>query len=82
LQIGKIDFRLCIGILGKALVHLGRAPEALPHLEKAAQADPENANVHYQLAMAYRKLGRKSDADREFGIFRSLQQDSRKPLAR
>ena len=68
--------------MGKALVYLNRIPEALPYLEKAAQLDPENGDVHYRLAMVYRQLGRKSDAEREFGTFRKLQQSSRPPVAR
>ena len=68
--------------MGKALVHLDRAPEALPYLEKAVQANPENTDIHYQLAMAYRKLGRKADADREFGTFQKLQHSSRTPSGR
>lgn len=68
--------------MGKALVHLDRAPEALPYLEKAMQVNPENTDVHYQLALVYRKLGRKSDADREFAMFRKLQRSSRTPSGR
>jgi Flp pilus assembly protein TadD len=68
--------------MGKALVHLDRAPEALPYLEKAVQANPENTDIHYQLAIVYRKLGRKADADREFGTFQKLQQSSRTPVGR
>jgi tetratricopeptide (TPR) repeat protein len=67
--------------MGKALVHLDRASEALPYLEKAVQVDPENTEIHYQLAMVYRKLGRQSDADREFSTFQRLQQNSRTPPA-
>jgi Flp pilus assembly protein TadD len=67
--------------MGKALVHLDRASEALPYLEKAVQVDPENTEIHYQLAMVYRKLGRQSDADREFGTFQRLQKSSRTPAA-
>ena len=66
--------------MGKALVHLDRVPEALPYLEKAVQVNPENTDLHYQLALVYRKLGRKSDADREFAMFRKLQRSSRTPL--
>jgi tetratricopeptide (TPR) repeat protein len=68
--------------MGKALVHLDRALEALPYLEKAVQANPENTDIHYQLAMVYRKLGRKADADREFSTFQKLQQSSRMPSGR
>jgi len=68
--------------MGKALVHLDRVPEALPYLEKAVAVSPENSDIHYQLAMVYRTLGRQSDAEREFSAFQKLQQSSRTPIGR
>ena len=35
-------------------------------MEAAAKLQPDNPVVHFQLATAYRRSGRKTDADREF----------------
>ncbi len=48
------------GLLGTAYVRMGQFADAVPRLEKAAPLD-HYGNIHYQLYMAYRKLG---DAER------------------
>lgn len=52
--------------LGRALMGTNKAAEAVPPLETAARLQPDNPVVHFQLATAYRRAGRKADADREF----------------
>src|SRR6266567_4265571 len=44
------------GLLGTAYVRMGKFADAIPRLEKAAPLD-HYGNVHYQLYLAYRKLG-------------------------
>ena len=44
------------GMLGTAYVRMGQFAEAIPKLEKAAPLD-HYGNIHYQLYVAYRKLG-------------------------
>lgn len=44
------------GLLGTAYVRMGQFADAIPKLEKAAPLD-HYGNVHYQLYLAYRKLG-------------------------
>jgi Flp pilus assembly protein TadD len=44
-------------LLGTAYVRLGQFAKAVPRLEKAAPRD-HYGNVHYQLYVAYHKLGR------------------------
>ena len=44
------------GLLGTAYVRMGKFADAVPKLEKAAPLD-HYGNVHYQLYLAYRKLG-------------------------
>jgi tetratricopeptide (TPR) repeat protein len=51
--------------LGRALIKVGRADQALEHLDRAAQLAPENPEPHYQLAIAYRRLGKTEAAERE-----------------
>lgn len=52
--------------LGRALLGAGKAAEAAAPLETAAGMQPANPEVHFYLATAYRRVGRKADADREF----------------
>jgi len=63
--------------LGTALASVKRYSEAIPPLEAAVKLEPQNPAAHYNLAVAYRRDGRKSDADREFAIHRKMtEQDS------
>jgi tetratricopeptide (TPR) repeat protein len=44
------------GLLGTAFIRTGKFADAVPRLEKAAPLD-HYGNVHYELYVAYRKLG-------------------------
>ncbi len=50
-------------VLGKTLIALNRFSESVEHLQKAGELVPENPESYYQLAIAYRKSGKKSEAD-------------------
>jgi len=50
------DLAEASGLLGTAYVRLGQFANAIPKLERAAPLD-HYGNVHYQLSLAYRKLG-------------------------
>ncbi len=39
-------------------------------LETAAKLEPDNPQAHFQLATAYRRMGRKPDGDREFALYK------------
>jgi tetratricopeptide (TPR) repeat protein len=58
--------------LGRTLVRAGRAAEALDHLRRAAVLAPGNPEPHYQLALAYRRLGRTAEAAEESTIVQKL----------
>jgi len=58
--------------LGRALVRLGRAEEAVEHLVRAAALAPGNPEPHYQLALAYRRLGKPVLAERENEIVKEI----------
>jgi tetratricopeptide (TPR) repeat protein len=58
--------------LGSALASVKRYSEAIAPLETAVKLQPQNPAAHYNLAVAYRRDGRKSDADREFAIHRKM----------
>ena len=51
-------------LLGTAYLRLGKIADAVPRLKKAAATD-HCGNVHYQLFMAYRKLGQPERAQKE-----------------
>ena len=59
-------------MLGDLALGKGKAQEASQQLELAARLDPEESQVHYSLAQAYRQLGRRQDAARELQTFRNL----------
>jgi len=65
--------------LGRALVANNHSQEALMHLERAAQIAPENPEPHYQLSLAYRKLGRKDDAAAQAAIVKRIHESRRAP---
>ncbi len=58
--------------LGKTLVRMNRAAEAIEHLQKGAELGPNNPEPHFQLAIAYRKLGRKAEAEAENAIVKKI----------
>jgi len=65
--------------LGRALIAKGRALEAIEHLERAAQLAPDNPEPHYQLSLAYRRLGRKAEAAAQAIIVKRIHESRRSP---
>ncbi len=51
--------------LGFSLNSAGRYAEAIPPLETGVKLQPANPTGHYELAIAYNRVGRKEDAKRE-----------------
>lgn len=56
--------------LGISFIAAGRHAEAIPALESAVKLQPANPAGHYQLAVAYSRVGRKEDARREAALHR------------
>ena len=54
--------------LGRALVESGKTESGLEHLRRVAKESPEDDQIHFLLAQAYRALGREEDAAREMRI--------------
>jgi tetratricopeptide (TPR) repeat protein len=50
---------------GRALIETGRLKDGLSLLEKESRLEPDNLEIHFALAKAYSKSGRKEDARRE-----------------
>ena len=63
--------------LGRSLIAGGRAGEAVPPLETAEKLQPDNPVPHFHLATAYRRSGRKQDADREFNLHQQTSEKAR-----
>ncbi len=58
--------------LAKTLLEQGRAAEALPRLQRAAQVEPRNKVPHYLLGTAYKALGQADRANQEFAAYKQL----------
>jgi tetratricopeptide (TPR) repeat protein len=69
------DLTEASGLLGTAYVRLGRFANAIPKLEKAAPLD-HYGNVHYQLYLAYRKLGQAELAQKALARSQDLRRSS------
>jgi len=63
------------GLLGTAYVRMGKFAEAVPRLKKAAPLD-HFGNVHYQLYLAYRKLGQAQLAQKAMAHSQDLRRSS------
>ncbi len=71
----KPDLAEASELLGTAYVRLGQFANAIPRLEKAAPFD-HYGNVHYQLYLAYHKLGRTELAQKALARSQDLRRSS------
>jgi predicted Zn-dependent protease len=55
----------------------GHAREAVEQLVEATRLSPEDAATHFQLAQAYRQLGRTAQADEQLAVYRDLKDKQR-----
>jgi tetratricopeptide (TPR) repeat protein len=63
--------------LGRLLVKTRRYDEALPILTRGAALNTTDAGVHYQLFLAYSRLKKKDEADRELAEFKRLEEGNK-----
>jgi len=63
--------------LGRSLISDSKYEEAIKPLEQAVKLQPENPAAHYHLATAYRRAGRKSEAERESEAFKQASERAR-----
>ena len=63
--------------LGRALLIRNRAEESVQYLQRAAALAPTNPEPHYQLALAYRRLGLKEKANEESAIVKRIHESRR-----
>jgi tetratricopeptide (TPR) repeat protein len=60
-------------LLGRVLLELGQTARAISELEIGVRLAPESSEMHFALARAYARAGRKQDAEKENEIFKKLQ---------
>jgi Tfp pilus assembly protein PilF len=60
--------------LGRSFLGADKPADAIAPLETAVKLQPDNPMVHFELATAYQRTGRKSDADKEFIAHREAAQ--------
>ena len=63
--------------LGRLLVKLRRYDEAVPLLQRGVELNAKDPGVHYQLFLAYSRLKKKDEADRELAEFKRLDEVNR-----
>jgi len=63
--------------LGRALLARGRLAESVEHLVRAAELAPGNPEPHYQLSLAYRRLGLTEKAEQETAAVRRIHEARR-----
>ena len=62
-------------VLGRILLDLGQVERAIKELEEGARLAPSSPEMHFALARAYTRVGRKADATRERELFKKLQDE-------
>ena len=58
--------------LGELALKKGDTSAAMSYLTSAAKLNPNDARIHFGLAYAYRRLGRKEDASKEMDLYQRL----------
>jgi tetratricopeptide (TPR) repeat protein len=72
----KPDIAEALAIRGRALLALGKPSSAVDDLKKATALDPNNAGYYFQLARAYRQLGRADQANDAQANYERLQRQA------
>jgi len=63
--------------LGRLLVKLKRYEEAVPLLQRGVELNDKDPGIRYQLFLAYSRLRRKDEADKELAEFKRLDEVNR-----
>jgi tetratricopeptide (TPR) repeat protein len=66
-------------VLGRILFEVGQIDRAIVELQEGIRLAPASPEMHFALARAYMRAGRKKDADREQEIFKKLQEKYNQP---
>jgi tetratricopeptide (TPR) repeat protein len=65
----------------RALVRLGRQPEALPDLLMAEKDSPKEPSIRFLLAAVYRAQGKGAEAQAEMKIYATLEREASEAVA-
>lgn len=65
----------------RALVRLGKQPEALPDLLMAEKDSPREPSIHFLLANVYRSQGKSAEAQKEMQAYGKLQREASAAVA-
>ena len=65
-------------VLGRVLLELGQVDRSIKELEEGVKLAPSSPEMHFALARAYTRAGRKDDAARQREIFKALQDEFNK----
>jgi tetratricopeptide (TPR) repeat protein len=65
----------------RALIRLGKQPDALPDLEMAEKDSPNEPSIHFLLASVYRAQGKSTEAQQELHTYGELQRVAREAVA-
>ncbi len=65
----------------RALVRLGRQPDALPDLLMAEKESPKEPSIHFLLASVYRAQGKAAEAQQEMRTYGTLQREASAAVA-
>jgi len=68
-------------VLGMVLMKDGRYADAIPRFERALSADASSAKVHYQLSLAYGRIGDRESADRHLELYRQARESLERDVA-
>lgn len=71
---------LCNAEMGRAYLNLNQTEKAIAFFEASAKLEPINAQIHYYLEQAYRRAGRRADAEKQKAEFARLKAEQ-DPLA-
>ncbi len=66
-------------VLGRILLEVGQIDRAIVELQEGIRLAPASPEMHFALARAYMRAGRREDADREQEIFKKLQEKYNQP---
>jgi tetratricopeptide (TPR) repeat protein len=69
-------------LLGIVYAEEGNLPKAIAAYQNAIDADPQTEEIHYRLAMAYRKTGEADKAQKELRAYQELSRQSAQKLER
>ncbi len=68
-------FYVARNVLGRVLLELGQVDKSIKQLEEGVRLAPSSPEMHFALARAYAKAGRKEEATRERATFKKLQDE-------